>query len=138
MFRKIAVPIDLAHLETLGKALQVAIDMAKQHDATLCYIGVATAAPSSVAHNPEEFARKLQAFAAAQAAEHGVMASSEAVIAHDPATDLEKTLEAGIARLGADLVVMATHPPGRADYIWAGHGAHVAAHSAASVLLVRD
>lgn len=138
MFRKIAVPIDLAHLETLHKALAVAIDMAKRHDALICYVGVATSAPGSVAHTPEEFARKLQDFAAAQAAEHGVLASSEALISHDPAVDLERTLENGIARLGADLVVMATHQPGMADYIWSGHGAHVAAHSKASVLLVRD
>jgi nucleotide-binding universal stress UspA family protein len=40
--------------------------------------------------------------------------------------------------VGADLVVMATHLPGVSDYIWAGHGAHVAAHSKASVFLVRD
>ena len=37
-----------------------------------------------------------------------------------------------------DLVVMATHLPNVADYVWASHGGHLATHSKASVFLVRD
>ena len=40
MFKKIMVPVDLAHLPALQKALDVAADMARHYDAALCYVGV--------------------------------------------------------------------------------------------------
>ena len=138
MFQKIVVPIDLAHEAALGKTLQVAADLARSHKASLCFVGVASSAPGAVARTPEEYDAKLQSFAASQTAQHGVPASGHTIISHDPAVELNKALEKAIRDLGADLVVMATHVPNISDYIWAGHGAHVAAHSPASVLLVRD
>ncbi|MFY1706195.1 universal stress protein [Tritonibacter scottomollicae] len=138
MFQKIVVPVDLAHEAALQKTLQVAAGMAKTHAAQLCYVGVASASPSAVARTPEEYKDKLEKFAADQAAQHGVQATSHAIMTHDPATDLNKALEKSISDLGADLVVMETHMPNISDYVWAGHGAHVAAHSSVSVLLVRD
>ena len=36
-------------------------DIAKHYNATLCYVAVTNATPSSVAHNPEELAEKLDA-----------------------------------------------------------------------------
>jgi len=138
MFQKIVVPVDLAHEAALQKALQVAVGMAKAHSAELCYVGVASATPGAVARTPKEYKDKLEKFAESQSASHGVQATSHAIMTHDPSTDLNKALEQAIADLKADLVVMATHVPNISDYIWAGHGAHVAAHSTASVLLVRD
>jgi len=138
MFQKILVPVDLAHEAALQKSLQVAAGMAKTHSAELCYVGVASTTPGSVARTPEEFKDKLEKFAQAQSAQHGVQASSHAILAHDPSVDLNKALEQAVADLHADLVIMATHVPNISDYVWAGHGAHVAAHSTASVLLVRD
>ncbi|GAB5433003.1 MAG: universal stress protein [Epibacterium sp.] len=138
MFQKIVVPVDLAHEAALQRALDVAAAMAKTHSADVCYVGVASANPAAVARSPEEYASKLEQFAQSQAAQHGITASAHAIMSHDPAVDLNKALERAISDLKADLVVMATHVPNISDYIWAGHGAHVAAHSAASVLLVRD
>jgi len=138
MFQKIVVPVDLAHEAALQRALDVAAAMAKTHSADVCYVGVASANPGAVARSPEEYASKLEQFAQSQAAQHGITASAHAIMSHDPAVDLNKALEGAISDLKADLVVMATHVPNISDYIWAGHGAHVAAHSAASVLLVRD
>ncbi|EEW59595.1 MULTISPECIES: universal stress protein [Tritonibacter] len=138
MFHKVVVPVDLAHEAALQKALQVAATMAKTHAAEVCYVGVASASPSALARSPAEYKAKLESFAQSQAAQYAIKASAHAIMSHDPATDLNKALEAAIADLQADLVVMATHVPNISDYIWAGHGAHVAAHSTASVLLVRD
>jgi nucleotide-binding universal stress UspA family protein len=138
MFQKIVVPVDLAHEAALQRALDVAAAMAKTHSADVCYVGVASANPGAVARSPEEYASKLEQFAQSQAAQHGITANAHAIMSHDPAVDLNKALERAISDLKADLVVMATHVPNISDYIWAGHGAHVAAHSAASVLLVRD
>jgi len=138
MFKKIMTPVDLSHADRLGRALDVTADMAKTHGAEVVYVGIAAAAPSAVAHTPEEYAEKLGAFAAAQSAKHGHTASAHAITSHDPSVDLNRTLEATVRDLGVDLVVMATHLPNVTDYIWSGHGAHVAAHSEASVFLVRD
>ena len=62
MYTHIMVPVDLAHTETLGKALQTAADLAKHYSCPVTYVGVTMSAPTSVAHNPEEFAAKLETF----------------------------------------------------------------------------
>lgn len=138
MFQKIVVPVDLAHEAVLQKTLTVAAEMARLYQAAICFVGVASASPGPVARTPEDYANKLRAFAEAQAATHGVTTEAHAIQSHDPAVDMNKALDRAVTELGADLVVMQSHVPNVADYIWAGHGAHVAAHSKASVFLVRD
>lgn len=137
MFKKIIVPVDLAQVGKLGKALRVAGDMAREHGAELCFVGVTASTPSAVARTPEEYKRHLADFAAAQETALGVAAASHALISHDPAVDMDRTLQEAVEELGGDLVVMATHLPNVSDYVWSGHGAHLAAHSNASVMLVR-
>lgn len=138
MFNKIVVPVDLTHADRLQKALRVAADLAREHDASVFYIGVTSATPNAVAHTPAEFAEKLAEFAKREAAKHGITADSHMLVSHDPAVQKDRELEKAIETLGADLVVMATHVPNVTDYIWSGHGAHLAAHSDASVMLVRE
>lgn len=137
MFKKILSPIDLSHLDKMGKALTVTSDLAKSYGAEVCFVGVTGATPSALAHSPDEFKAKLDAFAAVQGQEAGITATGYTIVSHDPAVQLNDELEAAIADTGADLVVMATHLPGIGDYIWSGHGAHIAAHSDVSVMLVR-
>lgn len=137
MFKTIMVPVDLEHADRLGKALRAAADLANQYGATACYVGVAAATPGRLAHSPEEFGQKLEAFAGEQAAEHGHSATSKALISHDPAVDLDRKLHAAVHETGADLVVMASHIPGIADAIWPSHGGRLASHSDVSVFLVR-
>lgn len=137
MFTKIMVPVDLQQTESLKKALTAAADLSKHYQAPIVYVSVTTSTPSEVAHSPEEFAAKLDAFAQAQAAVHGVAASAKALVSHDPAVDLNDALTKAIDEIGADLVVMSTHLPSLADLFGASHGAGVAAHAAVSVFLVR-
>lgn len=137
MFQKIMVPIDLAHINKMGKSLTCAVEIAKTHNAEICYVGVTSNTPGKVAHTPAEFANKLDAFAKDQGARYGVVVSSHAMTSHDPAVDLDKTLLAAVDDTGCDLVVMATHTPGFGEYIWASHGGHLAQHAKASVFLVR-
>ncbi|RVT84151.1 universal stress protein [Rhodobacteraceae bacterium CCMM004] len=137
MFHKIMVPVDLAHTDRLDRALSCAADLARSHGAAVTYVGVTGAVPGAVAHTPQEYAEKLAAFARAEADARGIDTHAHAVTSHDPAVDLDKTLLKAVRDTGADLVVMATHVPNVTDYVWAAHGADVAAHTDASVFLVR-
>ncbi|WP_424927530.1 universal stress protein [Amaricoccus tamworthensis] len=138
MFKKIVVPVDLTHADRLSKALGVAADMASQHGAEVCYVGVTTSTPGGIARTPEEYTQKLTAFAGEQGESRGITTSSHTIISHDPSTQMNRELEAAVEKLGADLVIMASHVPNVSDYVWSGHGAHIAAHSPVSVMLVRD
>lgn len=137
MYKTLMVPVDLAHADALDKALGTAADLAKMYTAALWYVGVTTTAPGSVAHTPEEFAERLQAFADAQASRHGVPAQSKALLSHDPSSDLSKTLLSAADALGADLIVMASHVPGVTDHIFHSHGGTIASRSSVSVFVVR-
>lgn len=137
MFSKIMVPVDLAHLEALERSLQVAADMARHYEAEVCYVSVTANTPGPVARTPQEYERKLAAFAGEQARRHGRPASSRVLISHDPTADLEKILVRTADEIGADLVLMATHLPHKVDAIMPSHGDKVAKHSDVSVFLVR-
>lgn len=137
MYKTIMVPVDLEHAERLDKALRTASDLARHYDAEVCYVGVAAATPGRIAHTPEEFARKLDAFGRSEAQKGGHRATSKAVISHDPAADVDSKLAGAVHETGADLVVMASHVPGVADAIWPSHGGRLASHADVSVFVVR-
>jgi nucleotide-binding universal stress UspA family protein len=137
MYKNIMIPVDLAHLEKSQAAFGVVADLAKLYDATVTYIAVTSNVPSKVAHNPEEFADKLSAFAAAESAKRGHASASHSVVSPDPAVDLDKKLAACVDELSADLIVMATHLPNMADMLLPSHGGALARHANASVFLVR-
>lgn len=138
MFSSIMIPVDLAHEDRLSKALDCGGALAKLYGAPVTYVAVSAAAPSSVARTPEEFAEKLDAFAAAQRGKHGIETKAHAMTSHDPTTDLDPTLLKAAEEIGADLIVMASHLPNVTDYIWPSNGGTVAAHAKASVLVVRE
>jgi len=137
MFKTIMVPVDLAHLPALQKALDVAADMARHYDAALCYVGVTTSQPSAVAHNPEEYRSKLEAFAREHAPDNGRAPSVAVYNSHDPAIDLDDILVRAVGEVQADLVIMATHIPHHIDAIMPANGSKLAAHTNVSVFLVR-
>lgn len=137
MFTRIMVPVDLAHVPALKNALDVAAGLAKQYGVPVTYVGVTSAAPSALGHNPEEFDAKLSAFGAEQASASGISADTRTVVSHDPTTDVDDALLHTVGETGADLVVMASHVPGLTEYIWPSNGGKIAAHSNASVFVVR-
>lgn len=132
------VPVDLAHSEQLGKALNTAADLGKHFGIPVCYVGVTASAPGPLAHTPQEYAARLDAFAQAEAERHGHRAEARPVISHDPTADLDDTLLRAVKETGADLVVMASHIPHLSDRIWPSNGGKIASHSDASVFVVRD
>lgn len=138
MFTKIMVPVDLTHVARLKRALSVAADLGHLYKAEVCYVAVTASTLGPVAHNPQEFSAKLAAFAENEAAKRGHMTTSHCVISHEPAVDLDHDLHKARQELGADLVVMASHVPGIADYLFPSHGGRMAAHAAVSVMVVRE
>ncbi|KJS09434.1 MAG: universal stress protein UspA [Gammaproteobacteria bacterium BRH_c0] len=137
MFKKIMVPVDLAHLDALEKSLTVAADLARHYGAALCYVSVTSSQPGTVARTPEEYEQKLHAFAQSHAPDSANPPTVRVYNSPDPIADMEDTLEQAIIDLGADLVVMATHLPKHLDAIMPANGSKVAAHTRASILLVR-
>ena len=137
MYQKMLVPVDLAHLDKMAKAIQTAIDLAAHYKVEICFLAVGTNTPSSVSHTPKEFEQKLSGFEQDIAAKSGLKTSAVAEIAHDPAVDLSKIIVRKAGELGADVIVMASHVPGISDHIFSSHGGYVAAHSDHSVFLVR-
>jgi len=137
MYKKIMVPVDLAHLERLDKAITTATDLAKHYRIPICFVGVTAETPTEVAHTPKEFAEKLAAFGARVSQEHGLEIDTAAYPSHDPAVDLDDTLIAAAKENGADLIVMASHVPGLAEHLFASNAGAVASHAKVSVFVIR-
>ena len=131
------VPVDLAHVERQEKALRTAADLSKHYGTTVCYVGVTPNTPNVIAHNPAEYAQKLESFGKAQATVHGLNVTTKAVVCQDLTTDVDDALLAAVHDVGADLVVMASHIPDLIDYVWPSNGGKIAEHSDASVFVVR-
>ncbi len=137
MYKKIMVPLDLAHVDHLVKAIGVSTDLAKHYGIPVCFVGVTAETPTEVAHTPHEYAKKLAEFGAAHAQMHGLTVDTVAYSNHDPAVDLDKTLMEAARDKGADLIVMASHIPGLPEHIFASHAGAVASHAEVSVFVVR-
>ncbi|HUF56706.1 MAG TPA: universal stress protein [Thermohalobaculum sp.] len=138
MFRKIMVPVDLGHLDRLQNALDTAGKLSGLYDAPVTYIAVTTETPSEHARTPDEFQKKLEAFAADQAGTHGIAeADARSYASHDPSADLDDALMNAVSETGADLVIIGSHKPGFAEHIFASHAGHMATHAPVSVMVVR-
>jgi nucleotide-binding universal stress UspA family protein len=137
LYTKIMVPIDLAHVERLGKALRTAADLSNHYGIPACYVGVTTETPSPLGHTPAEYAVKLKEFGRKQAEAHGHETETKAYASPDPTIDLDDTLLKAVHDVGADLVVMASHIPDVVDHFWPSNGGTIASHSDASVFVVR-
>ncbi|MCW8330176.1 universal stress protein [Photobacterium sp. SDRW27] len=137
MFNRIMMPIDLRHLEKVGKALDIVEKLANTYDSTVIFVGVSASAPSDIARNPKEFSAKLAQFAEEQSQKHAIPTESFPIISPDPTADLDDKLLDAIAALNTDLVVMATHVPGARDYLFGNNGNYISDHAKVSVFLVR-
>lgn len=137
MYKQIMVPVDLDHVDHLQKCLRIAADLSKHYNAPICYVGVTMSAPSDLADSPEAFQKKLETFANEQSDVFSHQTSAKSFISLDLPTDVDDVLLKAVSEVEADLVVMASHVPSIIDYIWPSNGGKIAAHSAASVFVVR-
>lgn len=137
MFNQIMVPVDLVHKDRLQKALDVAGDMAKSHDATVHVVSVGGDLPGTLGHTPSEFGATLEGFAADLKTRYGARVEAHPIMSNDPAVDTTGELMRAIDDIGADLVIMASHEPGVMEHIFSSHGGHIAQHAHCSVFVVR-
>lgn len=137
MFKNIMVPVDLRHTDQLSKALAVAADLGKHYSAEVHMVGVTQSGPTDVAHNPKEYSERLATYAADQSNAHQCTFRAHTEISHDPAIDLDHVLEKAAEKIGAQLVIMASHVPGFADHIFASNAGYLASHASMSVMVVR-
>ena len=103
MFKTVMVPVDLAHLPRIERALQVAADLAKHYGAGVSYVSVTAATPGPLAHNPKEYGEKLAAFAAEDGARRGVSPTTHVMVAHDPTADVDDALLKAVDETLAEL-----------------------------------
>lgn len=137
MLEKIMVPVDLAHLDGLQKALGIAGELAKSHNAHVTYIGVYSNMPGVDAPPPDQYPKALDAFASEQAAKYGIKASAHPVFSHDTSAELTSLLLDAAEDTGADTIVMASHIPGWIEHIFHSNAGYIASHATISVFVVR-
>lgn len=139
MAKTILVPIDISTDDEGTPAIAVALDLAKAYDAKLVLLNVVHQFASyTSAYLPEDFYEKAVAGADDAlkkiADKHGLTGSADlAVREGNPATEiLNHAKEAK-----ADIIVIASHDPGIADYFLGSVAARVVRHAHCSVMVVR-
>jgi nucleotide-binding universal stress UspA family protein len=137
MFAKIMCPVDLSHIDELGKALKVAGEIAKTYESELVYVGIAPTVPGSASHTPKEYRQKLDKLAHSEGETYGVKTSARVLESADPTAAVNHLLQEAAEELAPDLIVMATHTPNVIDHIWSAHGTALARSTDASIFLVR-
>ena len=137
MYDRIMVPVDLAHAEALEKAITIAADLARPYDASLGLVGATGTEPTAIARSPEDFAKRLGDFAGRIGDRFGVQTTSDALHLHDVTIDLDPKLAAHAGKIGADLILMASHVSGVADYLFGSNAGAITQHAKMSIMVVR-
>lgn len=137
MYSTIMVPIDLEHTETLQKAVATAADLGKLYQAEIVMVGVTDGVPGGIARSARDFSLQLETYAATQSSRHNVKFSAKTVTSRDVPAELDSLLADTAAEIGADLIIMASHVPGLADYVFSSNAGYLASHSKLSVFVVR-
>lgn len=133
------VPIDIAQEQAGGAALGLAQDLAKLQGGKLVLLNVVEQMPGYIVSQlpvgfHEESLGEADEKLREIAGRHGLAETAEVVIREGrPSTEiLEYATE-----IGADLIVIASHDPGLADFFLGSVAARVVRHAHCSVMVVR-
>jgi len=141
MYKAIMLPIDLAHDSSWKKAIPVARKLAETFGAKLHAISVVQDIRNAVVS--QYFPNDYEQTMARDAAEK----LSKLVAAELPGIDVTEHVAVGqvyreivqaAEKNGCDLIVMASHRPELADLLIGPNADHVARHTPASVMIVRE
>lgn len=140
MVSRILVPLDVNVGKTSKEAIALAYEMAKAHGAKLTLLHVIEQIPGYAAiHMPANFREK-----AVKAAEDGLKEAAKAtgvegkaeIVVREGHPSTEILDYAGKEKY--DMIVIASHDPGVADYLLGSVAARVVRHAHCSVLVVRS
>lgn len=138
MTQRILVPVDLDNADKLTDALDAAADIARARDTVVVYVGVVDAAPTSGRRTDAQIAKdRLDAFAAEQAAAHGIRTADHVALRRDLHLHVGREIIETAAEAGCGLIVMASHVPGLKEHVFSSNAGYVASHAPVSVYVVR-
>lgn len=138
MYSRILVPVDLDHVETLARALDLVSQTAKENGATVVYVNVVDAVPTtSTRTEGDRMAERLKAFVAGQAEKYGVQADDHVALRGDLHLNVGKDIIKAAEDANCDLIIMASHVPGMKEHILSSNAGYVASHAPMSVHVVR-
>jgi len=138
MYSRILVPVDLGHADKLDKALDLAAKTAKEHDATVIYVGVVDAVPTTSKNTEGNKARALlDDFASEQAHKYGIKVADHVELRGDLHLNVGAEVIQAAKKTDCDLVIMASHVPGLKEHVFTSNAGYVASHAPMSVFVVR-
>ena len=138
MYSRILVPVDLDNSNKLTKALDLAGRTAKENNATVVYVGVVDAVPTtSTRTEGDRLAERLEDFASNQSKVHGVKTTDHVALRSDLHLNVGTDIIKVAKESECDLIVMASHVPGLKDHILSSNAGYVASHAPMSVYVVR-
>ncbi len=142
MFKEIALAVDLNAPETQQKALDVALAQTRLSGAKLHIISVVPDFGVGMVSSyfPEDFEQKviketddkLGAYLKSHVPQDIAV---QKIVAHGT---IYREIIDYAEKVGADLIVMASHRPELKDYLLGPNASHVVKHANCSVLVVRD
>lgn len=139
MFKKVLVPIDVSHKERNDTLIQRSKELADANGGSLTLLNVVQDVPGYIAAElpagvHERVLDNTRAELKRLAEKHGLPSDTEINITHGhPA---QKILEAS-SEGKADVVVVASHQPGLADYLLGSVAGKVVRHASCSVVVLR-
>ena len=141
MFQNILVAIELDHDAQNDELLRVASDIASFDGAKVNLLNVIAAAPAVVSQFlPESFEKmafeKIEKDLTAQASK--IKLADGAATVSVRFGDVYQEILAHANKIGADLVIVASHKPDVADYLLGSTAARIVRHATCSTLVVRQ
>ena len=141
MYNTIILPVDLNDSASWEKALPAAVELCGAHGAKLHLMTVVPDFGMAIVGSffPEGYEKQAVAEADKALNEFSaknIPGETESVCNVCYGAVYEEII-ATAGRIGADLIVMAAHRPGKADYLLGPNAARVVRHAACSVLVVR-
>jgi len=141
-YKHIVIPVDLDHESSWRSALPIAIDHARQNNATLHVATIVPNAdiPAIAAHLPSGIERHIREDGeqALNKLMQGLIPEDVQWQAHVGQGRIHKEILHVASSVDADLIVMASHRPELMDYLIGANAAHVTRHARCSVLVVRE
>lgn len=139
MFKKVLVPIDVSHKERNDTLIQRSKELADANGGSLTLLNVVQDVPGYIAAElpagvHERVLDNTRAELKRLAAKHGLPTDTEINITHGhPAQQILEACSKG----KADVVVVASHQPGLADYLLGSVAGKVVRHASCSVVVLR-